>query len=479
MTSHGIGEKQPQNLEEWTELLCAQDMPIFSNTAQNIYALLDDRKKGAIELANVILQDPNLTAKLLKVGNSPLYNPSRQKMSTVSRAIVVLGAEVIRELTLACSFFESVLSSSNKEHANREIARAIHAAVQARDFALAVNDSSPEEVFVAALLQNVGQIAFWCCSHPQTQKLHGLLDNSALSNQQIEKQLLGFTLADLSKKLCKTWRLGGLIEEAINQPNNPNPRAQLVHLGGKICRAIDSGWDSEAMHSCLKNLQNYQAETTEQLIVRIKNNTLKAVDIARQFGANDASQFIAPELTPVVASNKGDPKQSKKQLQFQILQDISSHISGNIDLQVLFQMVLEGIQRGVEMDRTLFMLLNPKKQLLSEKLALGWFKLNSAEKIEIRQQIPANALFYALQADQPCWLTPAQHATLYTEEMVNKLGKHECVLLPIEVEHKAVGLIYADRANSQIPLNADDFAAAKHFAEQAVIGLALYRMKSN
>jgi HD-like signal output (HDOD) protein len=83
MTPNGAAQKPPQSLDEWAELLRVQEMPIFSNTAHNIYAALDDRHKGAVELASVILQDPNLTAKLLKVGSSPYYNPSKQKMNTV------------------------------------------------------------------------------------------------------------------------------------------------------------------------------------------------------------------------------------------------------------------------------------------------------------------------------------------------------------------------------------------------------------
>lgn len=88
MDAGKLSNKCPQSLEEWTELLWVEEMLIFSNTAQNSYLAMDDTKKGAMEMASIILQDPNLTAKLLKVSNSPYYNPSLGKISTVSRAIV-------------------------------------------------------------------------------------------------------------------------------------------------------------------------------------------------------------------------------------------------------------------------------------------------------------------------------------------------------------------------------------------------------
>ena len=61
---------EPHSLAEWTHTLCNEEMPIFSNTALSIHNILSDDRKGAMELASVILQDPNLTVKLLKISNS-------------------------------------------------------------------------------------------------------------------------------------------------------------------------------------------------------------------------------------------------------------------------------------------------------------------------------------------------------------------------------------------------------------------------
>jgi len=471
----------PKTLDEWAEMLRVQEMPIFSNTASHIYAYLDDRNKGAMELAAIILQDPNLTAKLLKVGNSPYYNPSKQKMNTISRAIVVLGAEVIRELTLACSFFEAILTSSNKERANREIALALHAAVQARELAVIVGDTSPEEVFIAALLHNIGHIAFWCSNNPQARKIHELIERSGLRSSEAEKQVLGFSLRDLGKRLGKSWHLGGLIEEAMSRPEAADSRIRAVTMGHKICEALKAGGDSASMRDCLSKLAGMTGKTTDELSERIEKSTRQAIQIARQFGANDASRFIGGGLAVArVADEEADAKPDKKQLQIQILQDISSHISGAIDLNVLFQMVLEGIHRGVEMDRTLFMLLTPDKHTLKEKFSLGWQKPVGGEKIQVHNsEAQANLLFGALNQSEGVWQYPDQQPTLYTAQIVERIGRHPCFVFPVHAENKAIGLIYCDRSINGLPLSGEDFTAAKHFAKQAHIGLTLYRMKAH
>ena len=472
--------KQPKSIDEWTEILVAQELPIFSNTAQKIYRSLNDPKKGALDLAAIIMQDPNLTAKLLKIGNSSFYNPSRQKMSTVTRAIILLGAESIRELTIACSFIESLLNSNNKLRANQEIAQAIHAAVQARELAIAVKDELPEEVFVAALLHNIAHIAFWCSNHPQTEQINYLIETRKIPIQDAEKQVLGFTLRDLSKKFCKKWHLGGLIEESICNPDSTHPRTNLVLLGSEISAALKLGWDSSAMQNCLRKLEKLSGDKPETLIATIKKNTQSAIKIAKQFGADDASKFISSEALELADDEIDTHEFDKKQIQFQVLQDISNHISGDINLNQLFEMVLEGIHRGIEMDRTLFLLLSPDKHTLNEKLALGWIKQNSTEKILIHnQETDGNLFFYALHKQEGVWIEHDHYQHLYTKQIINIIGNNDNFIFPVHIDHKAIGLIYCDRSINKAPLTLSDFTTTKHFAKQVNIGLTLYNIKKH
>ncbi len=480
MNGHLVSDPQkPDSIDEWSQLLCEQEMPIFSNTANNIYASLDDKKKGAMELASIILQDPNLTAKLLKVSNSTYYNPSRQKINTVSRAIVILGAKIIRELTIACAFFESILSSDNKERANEEIGNAIHAAVQAKELAIAVNDPSPEEVFIAALLHNIGKIAFWCFNHKQGAQINDLLKSGHYTAAEAEKKILGFTLQQLSKKLGQTWHLGGLIEQAIENPDDNNRRIQVVRLGNEISLAVKSGKDSKAMGECLTKLTRLTGHTIKEHEARIKRNTAAAVKIAIQFGAHDASKFI-DDTTPtlsVLENEVDEPHENKKQIQFQILQEISNHISGTINLNILFELILEGIFRGIGMDRTLFLLLSADKKTLNEKFSLGWKKAPET-KIRVFQDNQPNLLFHCLASAESIWANPKQNRTLYNQQIMHLIGDSECFVIPVMTEQRAIGLLYCDRAITGAPLSIEDFNAAKHFAKQASIGLTLYRMRS-
>lgn len=477
-TQDAENKKEPRSLDEWTVELRDREMPVFSDTVQSINYIIEDEKKGAMELAPVILQDPNLTAKVLKLGNSIYYNPSRKKMVTVSRAIVVLGVKVIRELTLACSLFEAILSPNNKCRANEEIAKAIHAAVQAKALAIAAKDPSPEEVFIAALLKNIGSIAFWCFCGAQGDKIQALL-TKGLSHEAAERQVLGFKLADLDTSLCKAWNLKGLIEAAIKKGvRDVDPRVKYVLTGYEIVEALREGNGSQSYLLCVEKIAGMTGRSKEAIEADLLKNRDVAANIARHFGAVKASDLIQHEVRQNSDLATSAQSVDRKLLQFQILQDIATILSGRIDINLLLETVLEGIQRGIGMDRTVFAILTKDKDALLEKVALGWRKDSYLQKIRFElSKIPPNLFFKTIDSHGAYWLDAKDSDDLYAASDIKSIGKESCFLMAVCSGDKSIGLIYCDRAYSQVELTEDDFNAFKHFVQQANIGLSLYRMQ--
>jgi HD-like signal output (HDOD) protein len=470
---------EPSSLNEWVHVLCNEEMPIFSNTALSVHDVLSDDRKGAMELASVILQDPNLTVKLLKISNTPHYNPSRKKMITVSRAIIMLGSEVIRELTLVCSFLECILSATNKQQANEEIAKAIHAAVHAKSIAIAANDALPEEVFIATLLNHIGSIAFWCFCGQQGERIQALINMGNCSREEAETQVLGFKLAELGACLSKAWKLGGLIEESIKPGiRSKNPRVGLVHLGYEITEALKEGVGSGKYNACIRKIEVLTNESKKVIIEKLQNNTATAADIACQFGATDAAMLIQSRWDQDVDLEEASTVIDNKQLQLHISQDIISIISDQFDINLLLETVLEGIHRGIGMDRTVFSLLTPDKKSLKEKLSLGWRKDSYEHKVTFHiSETPPNIFFHVLSGTQAFWGKPLVNGKLYTLRDINVMGKNECFVMPVFSNNTPIGLIYTDRGITHQPLTEEDFSAFKYFSQQANIGLTVYRMQ--
>jgi len=89
-----------RELRQWIEYLNRAELPVFANTARRLVAMSSDSDCSAQDLAAIILNDSAMTAKVLRLASSVIYNPGGNRIDTVSYAIMLLGF-TLDELTLA------------------------------------------------------------------------------------------------------------------------------------------------------------------------------------------------------------------------------------------------------------------------------------------------------------------------------------------------------------------------------------------
>src|SRR5271154_5944135 len=135
------------------------NFPSPPGVATHIIDLARDPDIEMGKVAKALSMDSALSMKILRIANSPLY-AQRRKSENLRQALVVLGLNAT--LTLALSF--SLVKSLRKGKANGinyplYWRRALVAATAARALADAMHQSMAEEIFLAALLQDVGILA--------------------------------------------------------------------------------------------------------------------------------------------------------------------------------------------------------------------------------------------------------------------------------------------------------------------------------
>ena len=87
------------------------DFPAFSKSIAEINRLTSSSRAhtgSASELANVVLRDYSLTNRLLRLVNSAFYGPFSGRITTVSRAVVILGFEQVRLAAASLLILESL-----------------------------------------------------------------------------------------------------------------------------------------------------------------------------------------------------------------------------------------------------------------------------------------------------------------------------------------------------------------------------------
>lgn len=282
----------PQGLNAWLDRIRDQEMPIFGRTAEQIRELTDSDKAAVSELAEAILHDPGMTAKLLRIANSVIFNTSGYQLRTVSRAIVMLGFDMVRQVALTVAFVDAFLKGPVRERVLREMARSFHAAVQARWLAVKRHDAQPEEVFIAALLYRFGELAFWCFAGEAGEEIDRALQADPQFPGDVEQAVVGFRLRQLTAALAGEWRVSPLLQVVL-KGGYPRPsREQAVVIAYRLAEGVETGWDSERAKARMNEVAGYLQVPVEGIVAQVAANAADAARIAEAFGAAAVVPFI-------------------------------------------------------------------------------------------------------------------------------------------------------------------------------------------
>ncbi|WP_328798323.1 HDOD domain-containing protein [Marinobacter nauticus] len=96
--------------QAWVSYLSKVELPVLANTLRQINELTDSRNSTVNELANVILNDAQLTSQVLRLSNTVFYNQTRTQVSTVSRAITLIGFDAVKSMAISSLIVDSLRS---------------------------------------------------------------------------------------------------------------------------------------------------------------------------------------------------------------------------------------------------------------------------------------------------------------------------------------------------------------------------------
>lgn len=475
-------DKPKRKLIDWVRKISQEEMPIFGHTVQNIVTVSEDDDTSTMELSKVILQDASMTTRVLKLANSTYYNPREQSINTVSRAVIVLGFDTVRSLCLSIALVDAFVQGAPRDHLTRELARSIHAAVQARALAIASGDPSPEEVFIATLLYHLGELAYWCFADEEGETLAHLIDQPGYTKESAEEEVLGFRLRSLTTSLVADWKVNDLLYEVLKHPRDSSQRGRVLQLSHQLAEAAEQGWESSEVKRIYQALGEITGQSTKQLAELVHDNARESAHIASYFGAAAAAKIIPmPQKYAGETIEETDTGQGTEfpepdgMLQLRILRDLAAHLDNGPTFNHIMEMVLEGIYRGIGLDRTVFALLSPDRKSMRAKVVLGHGREKLSNRfVFTRHPQQQNIFFELIDKGQTLW-GDTQHspnlAPFLSSAVASVIGKAPFFCAPIVVNGKSIGLLYGDRAISQRPLDEESYESFKHFTQQANLGL--------
>lgn len=214
------------------------DLISLPEVAIRVNNMVDDPNVNIEEISGVIAHDPALSARLLKIANSPLFGLSRE-VSTISRAITLLGSKRLRSLVLsttASHAFDGIpnelISPQNFWH------HSLYCGLLAQALASRNKQIQSDSIFIAGLLHDIGQLVmFNRCPEQSREALLLVLEGSEeMEMYQAEQRVFGFDHTEVGNELLKLWQLPELLQECVACHHNPlnakrfPAEAALVHI---------------------------------------------------------------------------------------------------------------------------------------------------------------------------------------------------------------------------------------------------------
>jgi HD-like signal output (HDOD) protein len=233
------------------------------------------------QIATLIERDPAMSAKLLRLCNSAAFG-LRQKVSSLDRAMVMLGIRQVRCLALGFMILnESQMKQSERFDFAHYWRRASVTAVSARAMADHALPTMSGEAFVAGLVQDIGVLLL---QHVATDAYNAVLQahqSGAKRLHEVEESVLGITHMEAGERLLESWGLPEIICVPVGVHHCPqtfdgDPEVaefvQIVATASEMANLFCEPNKSESLDRVLRVCASYfrmGEEDTHDLLKRV------------------------------------------------------------------------------------------------------------------------------------------------------------------------------------------------------------------
>lgn len=194
------------------QLLAALNkLPALPEAVRDVIASFDAPRLDSHELADKIGRDQGMSARMLRMANSPFYGLPRQ-VASIREAVVVLGFSSVRSLALAAGISGVFAGGDSAFSWSDYWKKCMLAGVYARSLAKCLK-LDQETAFSAGLFHDIGLAVLACCAPERLAEARAKAGEGDLL--AAERAVLGFDHAQLGGEVARRWNFPLVIERAI------------------------------------------------------------------------------------------------------------------------------------------------------------------------------------------------------------------------------------------------------------------------
>jgi HD-like signal output (HDOD) protein len=200
----------------WDKFSDRGDFPMLSASLRTTIAAMTNEDYDFSALVNLILSDFALTQRVIRLANSAMYAAFGGNVTTVSRALMILGMEAVGHLIVGLKLLDHFQGAATFRHdASIELNRALLSGSVARQLARRTNDRRSEEAVVCTLMRQVGKLLVVCYLERDWDRIQSRARREGRDDSAVCVDELGASFEELAQEAARRWRLPDTIRQGM------------------------------------------------------------------------------------------------------------------------------------------------------------------------------------------------------------------------------------------------------------------------
>jgi HD-like signal output (HDOD) protein len=483
--------------------------PTLSSTIIDINRSVASDSDSARQLTKVILRDLSLTTKLLQVVNSATYGQYRGRIRTISKAVLILGFEAVRNVAMALMMLEFTKGRSQEKALQDELVGAFFAGAVSKPIAQKIGVANIEEAMICTMFQSLGRLLVIFFLYDESRKVRELCE-SGIGEDEAAQRVLGISYGELGIGIARHWNFPDRLVEGMQRL----PNGDVQFPAGEIAKLkVATNLANELYVTALRASEPHKSIALDALSKRYGALKLEPKDFtaAIEFALKEIEERATTLNLPVANSaalkvirvwtggsadsedeegvveedaviqgtavvdawEKGASASNGQQILSEGIHDVSETLTGEFQLNDLLQMVLETMYRGLGFSRTMIFVRDAKLNVMRARFGFGTDIERIIPKCSFPMTFAPDVFHVALDKGVDIAIENTEAANIVQripEWHRQAIKAKSFLLLPVVLKNRPLALLYADRdAPDPMKISPDQLSLLRTLRSQVVL----------
>ncbi|WP_063532680.1 HDOD domain-containing protein [Burkholderia sp. MSMB1589WGS] len=437
----------------WARMNERGDFPLLSDALRATMAAMKSDDLDFTALVRVVLSDFALTQKVLRLANSAMYMAFGGNITTVTRALMVLGMDAVGHLVVGLKLVDHFHHSAPRRiDAKLELNRALLSGCVARKLTEHVDLRAGEEAVVCTLMRQVGKLLVVCYLDAEWEEIRRRAAEHDDDDEAACRAVLGVDYDEIGLEAASRWRLPELIRAGMTRFDANDSATQDVqwlravsHCSTDVATALTS------MHAQQRDARI--AALAHRFHGVLGTSADELAEIAASLSREETSDTVMREIVELrasadeIARGASTPQACLEAGLADLRALPSEHVLGPV-----LALASESVLAGLAFTRTV-MFVRHDDGVFAARLGFGPDVDAALEQLRFHETFEPDVFHLAITNSVGIFIENA-----HDPKMVKRLpawyldafdDARAFVLLPVAAEQTTVALLYGDWAVGQ------------------------------